>query len=147
MVFNISYMQASPGARVSSSFFFICGVCVVQLSFFEKMFHKSSRFIRPTGPPSGCLNCYLFGFWSGSQTIPLTKVLRLLPPLNGSTRPASPAWLSQGPSDLSGLDQDDPPLAWCSPPPPPDWLEDHLIWVDSTKMTPLWLDAGCPLNA
>jgi hypothetical protein len=34
-------------------------------------------------------------------------------PLSGSTRPASQAWLSQESSNLRGLNQDDPPLAWC----------------------------------
>ncbi len=31
-------------------------------------------------------------------------------------------------------------------PSPPGRLENHLIWVDLTKMIPLWLDAECPLS-
>ncbi len=56
--------------------------------------------------------------WSSSHTVHLILVLRLLA--------SAELW-----------------LYWTSL-PPPDHLENHLIWVDSTKMIPLWLEAGCP---
>jgi hypothetical protein len=58
----------------------------------------------------------LLSHWSGSRVVPLTLVLRFLAStelLYSSTIPASPTWSSWEPSDLSGIDQDDPPLAWC----------------------------------
>ncbi len=56
----------------------------------------------------------LLSHWSGSRTIPLTLVTDSWPLLRySSTGPAYPAWSSREPSDLSGWDQDIPPLACC----------------------------------
>ncbi len=64
-------------------------------------------FLWPSGPLSGCLGCCPLGWQPDS---PLALNLRLLAyaELCCSTRPASPAWSSQEPSDLSGLDPSDP---------------------------------------
>ncbi len=56
---------------------------------------------------------------------------------------------SREPSDLSGLEPDDPPwVAFghcsCSPATPPDWLENHLTWAHSVLVVPLGLHAVCP---
>ncbi len=124
--------QASPRARGSSSFFlsvvFFSGrlpfalylvrlLAVVQLSLLSRCFIRVALYLShwpPVWLP------WLPSHWSGTRTVLVTLVLRLLALLSfGSTGSASSAWLSREPSDLSGLDQDDPP----------------------------WLDAGCPLSA
>ncbi len=62
-----------------------------------------------------------------------------------STRPASPAWTSQEPSDLSGLDQGDPlgllqdvPWARSGNPLIHDYSRDFIIAI----MEPDWLCTG-----
>jgi hypothetical protein len=68
--------------------------------------HESSYFIWPSGPPSGCLGCCPLGWQPDS---PLALSLRLLASAElFSTGPASLAWSTREPSDLSGLDQGDP---------------------------------------
>ncbi len=61
------------------------------------------------GPLAPRLAALAVDHLSGSRTVPCPFVLRLLASAElCSTGPASPAWSSREPSDLSGLDQGDP---------------------------------------
>ncbi len=90
----------------------------VRLKAVVQLFRLNRCFMRVALSSAHCPPVWLpqlLSYWSGSRTVPLTLALRLLASaeLELSTGPASPAWSSQEPSDLRGLDQDDPPLAWC----------------------------------
>jgi hypothetical protein len=68
--------------------------------------HESSSLFRPFGPLSGCLGCCPLGWQPDS---PLALSLKLLASAElCSTGPASPAWSSREPSDLSRLNPGDP---------------------------------------
>ncbi len=111
----------SPGVRVNSSFFLSVVLFIWQAAFalfqsnlelfsgspfLSKYFVRAALFIRPTGPPSGYLDCCLIGV-AVRQSLSFEALgLR---------------WATA----LSDL------------PPPPYRLENHLIWVDSTKRSPL----------
>ncbi len=104
-----------------------CQSCLQALFLFVNCRESSSLFW-PSGPPSGCLGCCPLGWQPDS---PLALSLRLLASAElCSTRPASPAWSSREPSDLSGLDPGDPlglmqDVPWALSRIPYSWL---LLW-------------------
>ncbi len=88
-----------------SDFFCQAKHCFSALPWWVNM-SESSPFIRPTGPPSGCLYYRLTWVVIGQSLGPYFWD-SWLPLSFCSTRPASPTWSSWEPSDLSG-DQGDP---------------------------------------
>ncbi len=86
---------------------------LLELCFFKQVIVREVLYLA-LWPPSGCLGCCPMGWQPDS---PLALSLRLLASAElCSTRPASPAWSLWEPSDLSGLDPNDPlGLMWDVP--------------------------------
>jgi hypothetical protein len=76
------------------------------LCFFQQIVVRVVLYFGPLAPR---LAASVVAHWGGKQIVPWPLVLRLLASAEHcSTGPASPAWSLQEPSDLSGLDPNDP---------------------------------------
>jgi hypothetical protein len=115
----------SPGVRVSNSFFFIHGA-----------FYLTGCLLPFFSQTKSCFSALLFEL-TCHESSPL--FYPLAPSLAASTA-ISIEWYSDSPCPLD-LSFETLGLCWATAlpdqPPPPDHLENHLVWVDSTKMIPL----------